>query len=112
MIIICKCDASVVIGNYKNQIEVPTPQHMLDIGKIGWYEFRETLCIDACLVKEIKYLWEKGIVTTGCCCGHNQVDGYIGVKEEFIPTMKEMGYGIVYNPLQPNSEDSFYPKSI
>jgi len=26
--------------------------------------------IDKCLIHEIINLWEQGIKTTGCCCGH------------------------------------------
>ncbi|SET85022.1 hypothetical protein SAMN05216389_14010 [Oceanobacillus limi] len=108
----CNCDDSVVVGNYKNQIEVDTPKHMKGMGSIGWYTFRETLCIDACLLGEIQDLWNKGIATTGCCCGHNQIQGYIGVIDEHIPRMKELGYKVQFNPMRPNDEDSFIPKRL
>lgn len=68
--------------------------------------------IDPCLFFEIKTLWNRGIVTTGCCCGHNIGFAYIGVEEEFIPKMKELGYEVQYNPMRPNDEDSFKPKSL
>jgi len=31
-----------------------------------------TVCIDACIVDVIKFLWENNIQTLGCCCGHNK----------------------------------------
>lgn len=76
----CQCGI-VGIGEYTNQVELPTPEHMLRLGGNGWYKYRPTTCIDRCLEPLIKELWAKGIVTTGCCCGHNLMDGYIGVWE-------------------------------
>ena len=75
-------------------------------------EVRENVCIDVCLIPEVVSLWELGIKTTGCCCGHNKREPYIGVEEEFIPQMKELGYKVHPNELHPTREDSFYPKSI
>lgn len=28
-------------------------------------------CVDACMVPTIKALWDAGIPTINCCCGHN-----------------------------------------
>ena len=67
--------------------------------------------IDKCLIYEIIDLWEHGIKTTGCCCGHGKHDPYIGVEFEYIDKMKELGYKVRYNPSQPGDEDSFYPKT-
>lgn len=107
----CDCQG-VEIGSYKNQVELKTPKHMLEKGNIGCLEFRPTTCIDKCLVEEIKHLWSLGITTTGCCCGHNKMDGYIGVAKEDIQKMKKLGYETQYNPFRPDAEDTFYPKSI
>ena len=48
--------------------------------------------VDACLKDEIVSLWEKGIRTTGCCCGHGRVLGFIEVVDKDIPKMEELGY--------------------
>ena len=54
--------------------------------------------IDDCLVEEIKYLWKKGIRTTGCCCGHKgKYQAYIGVLDGDIPKMLELGYKMSIN---------------
>ncbi|HEJ2170549.1 TPA: hypothetical protein ACKP5U_003289 [Pseudomonas aeruginosa] len=84
----CSCDG-VEIGDYTNTVELPTPPHMLRIGRIGCLEFRETICVDKCIANAVQALWDLGIVTTGCCCGHNQADGYIGVwdREAIQPTV-------------------------
>lgn len=76
----CGCQ-DVDIGSYTNQIQVPTPDHMLAIGQIGCYTFRPTTCIDRCMLPVIEALWERKVITTGCCCGHNKRDGYVGIYE-------------------------------
>ena len=54
--------------------------------------------VDKCLLPEILQLWEMGIKTTGCCCGHgNKSAAYIGVDESYIDKMKSMGYEVHYN---------------
>lgn len=70
--------------------------------------------VDPCLADEVRELWEMGIVTTGCCCGHNlkKYDPYIGVREDFIPKMKELGYRVAYNSARPGDEDQFIPKCL
>jgi hypothetical protein len=78
-------------------------------------ERKEYVSVDPCLAAEIIELWRLGIVTTGCCCGHNLGGRYlpfIGVREDFIPKMKELGYEVQYNDCRPNDEDSFVPKSV
>lgn len=73
----------------------------------------KTVAIDKCLLPEILSLWEQGIKTTGCCCGHGQSSkAFIGVKPEFIPRMKELEYTVYYNSCRPNDEDSFIPKTM
>jgi hypothetical protein len=68
--------------------------------------------IDKCLMHEVILLWEIGIKTTGCCCGHGDSrQPFIGVKKEFIPKMKELGYKVRFNNCRPNDEDSFIPKT-
>lgn len=72
--------------------------------------------IDDCLVDEIKSLWDIGIHTRGCCCGHNKLDGYIEVERTDIPKMINLGYEI-YKGKKINYPDTymyfdtFVPKS-
>lgn len=75
-------------------------------------EENKCVSVDKCLLPEIIKLWESGIKTTGCCCGHGKSElSFIGVKTECIEQMKEMGYEVSYNPSRPNDEDSFTPKT-
>ena len=69
------------------------------------------VCVDKCLLPEILKLWEMGIKTTGCCCGHGRTAPYIGVDFVDIQKMKDFGYQVQYNPCRPDDEDSFVPKT-
>lgn len=68
--------------------------------------------IDSCLADEIKYLWSEGIVTTGCCCGHNFLPPYIGVDSRSSNEIKWLGYKVQYNPFDSKRDTTFYPKSV
>lgn len=71
-----------------------------------------TVSIDKCLLPEILELWEMGIKTTGCCCGHGRIEPFIGVDFDDIQKMKDLGYKVHYNKCRPNDEDSFIPKTV
>ena len=70
-----------------------------------------TVSIDKCLLPEILKLWEMGIKTTGCCCGHGKQGAFIGVDCDDIQKMKDLGYEVYHNECRPNDEDSFVPKT-
>jgi len=104
----CNC-SNVDIGSYKNQLRLKLPNHMI-VNKTNINSLY--IGVDACLIDEIKYLWGLGIRTTGCCCGHNKVEGFIGVFFDDIMKMKELGYRVKFNECRSNDEDSFIPKSL
>ena len=95
----CNCK-NIEIGSYGNQVSVL------------WPFSNRFICIDKCLLDEITLLWSMDIMTTGCCCGHNQLEGFIGVEFRHIKQMKDLGYEVEFNSMRPNDEDSFIPKSI
>lgn len=99
----CKCN-NVELGSYDNQVTLKRPEHMQgrQEGSSG-----DTICVDACIENEIKWLWELGVHTTGCCCGHNKIDGFIGVIDSDIDFMLELGYTVQKNPNRPDSKDTF-----
>lgn len=107
----CNCK-NIEVGSYGNQVELKPPQHMVEYQRNNGGS--DTICVDKCIAGEIKYLWSLGITTTGCCCGHNKglQYSYIGVDEKDIKRMKEMGYRVHFNPLRPNDEDEFCPKTV
>lgn len=51
-----------------------------------------TVCIDSCIIDAIEQLWDRGIETTGCCCGHNNERGWVQVDPGDYPAMFELGY--------------------
>lgn len=73
---------------------------------------RGGVAFDGCLWQELAWLWEHGIKTVGCCCGHH-VDSssvaYIQVKNEDIGAMKELGYTMFYNS---SGHPLFKPKTV
>ena len=106
-----KC-SDVGFGTYNCAYNIMLPYLVTD--PVGDIEVKvpKTVAIDKCLLSEVVGLWEKGIKTTGCCCGHGKKDmAFIGVKEEYIPVMKELGYKVYFNECRPGDEDSFVPKT-
>ena len=95
----------IEFGSYGCVYNIMTPF------KTGFNNEIKYVSIDKCLIKEIIDLWEKGIKTTGCCCGHGKNEPFIGVDFEDIEKMKKLGYKVQYNPCRPNDEDSFIPKT-
>jgi hypothetical protein len=74
------------------------------------------IAFDACLAKELFFLWDNGIETIGSCCGKHsnstkEATAYIQVVEDDIPKMLELGYEEDKN--YKNSPcNSFVPKSL
>lgn len=84
----CFCE-NIEPASYDRQIWLHAPAHM---PKDNGY------CIDLCIAQEITHLWMNGITTTGCCCGHNKLEGYIGVEERDIDKMEALGYEKYIHP--------------
>lgn len=73
------------------------------------------VCVDTCLASEIGWLWQHGIETNGCCCGHGyDSDAYIGVYAASVEKMKELGYKQFVHPTHPpvRPKQTFIPKTI
>jgi hypothetical protein len=92
----CDC-VDVEMGSYKNQVPmVPF-----------WKD--EPIGIDKCLSSEISDLWDDGIVTTGCCCGHNKAIPMINVLPEYHHAMVARRYEFWENL---HGTTCYKPKSI
>lgn len=50
------------------------------------------VCVDGCIKDLILELWEKGIETTGCCCGHNYGPAWVSVDPECYEAMFALGF--------------------
>lgn len=65
--------------------------------------------IDECLVDEIKNLWNKGVHTIGCCCGHQDtLPKHIMVERTDYKKMLDLGYDMYLNQY---GNVCFVPKS-
>lgn len=73
------------------------------------------ISVDACIADEISELWTKHhIRTTGCCCGHGSLLGFIEVEENDIKKMENLGYcHYIYHELFGGyqRQDAFIPKT-
>jgi hypothetical protein len=110
----CQCPENTPLVGYENKdqrvLKIPDD---LDIRyNAPGAPPRKTVCIDACLVPEIKHLWNMGIRTQGCCCGHNEIDPHILVHKDDIEKMKNLGYTHWANPMDRDRKDGFYAKSV
>ena len=50
---------------------------------------RSEVSIDACIVDVIKHLWNNGITTHGCCCGHNKNKPSVIIQDSCVSEYSE-----------------------
>lgn len=96
-------------GDYDKTTRLEIPK------ELNLYKERTHISVDTCMVSEILYLWENGIGTYGCCCGHNTQLPMINIREEDLEKVKEMGYIVQTNFCGENNikrVDAVYPKTI
>lgn len=99
-------------GTYDCAYNIMLPYYVTDPTDKTHKKQTKMVSIDKCLLPEILLLWEAGIKTTGCCCGHGDHSmAFIGVKDECIQKMKDLGYEVYFNECRPGAEDSFVPKT-
>lgn len=79
----CEChsyNCPEIGGNVSEVLlDAPSWAYRSDGGK------QDKICIDACIADTIKHLWDNGIVTLGCCCGHNRDMPSVIVSENENP---------------------------
>ncbi len=76
--------------------------------------YKESIMVDECLSAEIVDLWNNGVQTLGCCCGHGRELGFIQVELSCVEKMKELGYvHYIYPDRFGDNErlDAFIPKT-
>jgi len=106
----CKNIEPQSVECYEQQIVVTIPKHM------GKYRtdrrdngLSESICLDPCIVSEIKELWKAGIITYGSCCGHNKREPMVNVDESNVEQMLSMGY--IQNHPDKTRKDTFKLKT-
>lgn len=79
------------------QVLVPIPYFMKNdpLCVASWVDFadsaehgideqgRRCFKLDKCIVPALLALWDKGIKTSGCCCGHGSGSGVIGLITDY-----------------------------
>jgi hypothetical protein len=58
----CASNAERLMGGTVPPISLPAPH----------WSHKQVITVDACIADAIAMLWKHGIVTAGCCCGHNR----------------------------------------
>ena len=106
-----KCK-EINFGTYDCAYNIMLPYYVTDPTDAKQSPQAHIVAIDKCLLPEILKIWEMGIKTTGCCCGHGREGmSFIGVRPEHIDRMKSLGYEVRFNECRPGDEDSFIPKT-
>ncbi len=110
----CSCSPEVKIQEYQNAEAIDIPPHMESYRenrvKAG---LTPLICIDRCILPEIRDLWSKGIRTYGSCCGHNVTTSMVNVHPDDDQKMVEMGYiRYPYPPYPGLHKETFFLKSI
>lgn len=109
----CNCKPNITEEErYAQQIfiEPPFPAYVANRRAAG---LSGTVCIDPCILDEIKELWARGILTLGCCCGHNEpwpCFPFVNIADENIDQMIELGY--IQEHWDKERKDTFRLKSV
>jgi len=91
---------------YAQQVLLDIPPHMEAYKQARLKnDMTPQISIDPCIVEEIKWLWEQGIITYGCCCGHNKFESMVNVDDVNSKQMLEMGY--IMNHQDKSRTDTF-----
>lgn len=97
----CCCNPNITENErWANQVLIELPESPERERRIS-DGLSTAVSIDPCIVDDIKYLWGNGIITNGCCCGHNSDKWYpmVNVYPECADKMAELGYEKSGNPL-------------
>ena len=73
---------------WNNQVILKAPDFVKKEG-------RETVCIDECIAPTIQKLWEYGIETEGCCCGHGKDYCTLIIPHSYSPYMLYRCYSLL-----------------
>jgi hypothetical protein len=101
-----------ILYNCEKEVIYP-PKNFIEYNCADGY--KESVCVDKCIAKEIEELWRQGVKTTGCCCGHGSKLGFIQVRDKVsVEKMKQLGYQhYIYEEKFGGKErlDAFIPKT-
>lgn len=73
----CDCKSYNWDIGKKPEVILPLPD------EIDTERRNRTVCVDACIVHVILYLWKHDIQTLGCCCGHNRTGPCVVITDGY-----------------------------
>lgn len=93
----CTCDPQAAhdqkdLYRYPRQVVLQLPEWSKARARRLQERLPPTVSIDGCIKHMILELWDKGIETTGCCCGHNFMPGWVSVEPDCFEAMFALGY--------------------
>ena len=98
----------IYLGTFNCAYVIMLPYLVARIGDESIEPKPKYVAIDKCLIREVIGLWEKGIKTTGCCCGHGDLSkAVISVQPEYNEKMRKMGY----RELEKTGAGNYIPKT-
>lgn len=62
----CDCKSYNKQTGTVEEVVLPRPDWMPEGQRVNG------IPVDACIAEVVRYLWSKGVVTLGSCCGHNK----------------------------------------
>lgn len=91
------CNCKGLTEMHKNEVVLQVPDTVNLKYNAPDQKTRTTVCIDKCIVDEIKLLWDNGVVTCGCCCGHNdpRYYPYIIIKKDHLLKAINLGFEVI-----------------
>ena len=88
----CNCD-NVEMGSYAAEVVSLIPEHMRSYRESRLRDgLAPIISFDRCCLPQIQHLWSLGVVTLGCCCGHNKVKGFVNVGMDGFQKAIDAGY--------------------
>jgi hypothetical protein len=101
----CQCSS---YNNFGNCGDVPA----VVLAPPDWSS-KESIEIDSCIANAVQYLWDNGVITSGCCCGHNVKNPSVIINNSSIEHVRELlgqidyrQWEIIQQPLSKNDHEN------
>lgn len=99
----CEREQEIILGYYPVMEEYRKNRAKAGLSKRG-------ICVDRCMAGQIISLWEAGIRTYGCCCGHGEKVGFINLAPEDFAKAIELGWEEHEQHAHHDRKDTVFPK--
>lgn len=94
--IISEIDPCRVCGKHPYRIKIDNNPNKEKLANPNWVKNWNGIPVDYCIGKEVEWLINQGVVTKGCCCGHEQYEPTCLILKESIELVKQLGYEPYY----------------